>query len=162
MLRPVAMVDRESLVRVMRQRRVQVLLAVVVLLAIVRVALPYVLRSVIVSQADQALVGRVALEDLDLSLIRGGVTLHGLGVHVDELPSAEPALFEAKRLWTQISWLALFTKTIEVEEFELDGFVVRLDRMKEGMVLPRPVPSEAPPEPEPALGFFAAPSRLSR
>ena len=106
MLRPVAMVDRESLVRVMRQRRVQVLLAVVVLLAIVRVALPYVLRSVIVSQADEALIGRIALADLDLSLIRGGVTLHGLEVYAEDAPprpaegaaqgQSAPAIFEAK------------------------------------------------------------------
>lgn len=144
-----AVAGRESVLRALRQRRVQVALGILALLVVVRIALPYALRSAIVSQADAALVGRVSLEDLDLSLIRGGVTLYGLGVHTDELPSAEPALFEAKRLWTQISWLALFTKTIEVEEFELEGFVVRLDRMKEGMMLPRPVPAEAPPEPAP-------------
>ena len=55
----------------------------------------------------------------------------------------------AKRLWTQISWLALLGKTIEVEELELDGFVARLDRLKDGVLLPKPVPSEAPEEPEP-------------
>jgi uncharacterized protein involved in outer membrane biogenesis len=104
---------------------------------------------VIVSQADEALVGRVALADLDLSLIRGGVTLHGLEVYAEDAPSTAPAIFEAKQLWTQVSWLAFFTKTIEVEEFALDGFVVRLDRLKDGLVLPKPVPSEAPPEPEP-------------
>jgi hypothetical protein len=140
--------DRAELLRLLRPRRNRILLAVFALLLIVRIALPYVLRSVIVSQADEALVGRVELEDVDLSLIRGGVALNGFSVHVDERPSAEPALFECKRLWTQISWLALFTKTIEVEEFELDGFVVRLDRLKDGMVLPKPVPSEPPPEPE--------------
>jgi hypothetical protein len=141
--------DRETLTRVLARRRNQVLLGVLLLLVIVRIALPYVLRSVIVSQADAALIGRVELADVDLSLIRGGVALEGLSVHVDERPSTEPALFEAKRLWTQISWLALFTKTIEIEEFELDGFVVRLDRYKEGLVLPKPVPSTEPPEPEP-------------
>ena len=142
--------DREALLRALRPRRNRILLALLAVLLLVRIALPYVLRSVIVSQADAALVGRVELEDIDLSLIRGGVTLHGLSVHVDERPSNEPALFECKRLWTQISWLALFTKTIEVEELELDGFVVRLDRLKDGMVLPRPIPGDTAVEPEPA------------
>jgi uncharacterized protein involved in outer membrane biogenesis len=141
--------DKEDLVRALQPRRNRILLGLLALALLVRIALPFVLRSVIVSQADAALVGRVELADLDLSLIRGGLALEGLSVHVDERPSTEPALFECKRLWTQISWLALFTKTIEVEEFELDGFVVRLDRLKDGMLLPVPVPGETVEEPEP-------------
>jgi hypothetical protein len=140
---------RRLLAGALRKRRVRIVLALLLVLAVTRIALPYALRSLIVSQADAALVGRVSLEDLDLSLIRGGVTLHGLGVHTDELPSdglpsTEPALFECKRLWTQIRWLALFAKTIEIEELELEGFAVRLDRTHDGLVLPRPVASEAP------------------
>ncbi len=143
----------------LRRPRNRVLLGLLLFGLAVRIALPYVLRPLIVSQADAALVGRIALADLDLSLIRGGVTLYGLEVHVDELPApgapaapatdAIPPIFEAKRLWTQISWLALFSKTIDVEELELEGFSVRLDRLKDGLLLPKPVPSEAPAEPEP-------------
>lgn len=135
---------RRLLADALRKRRVRIVLALLFVLAVTRIALPYAIRSLIVSQADAALVGRVSLEGIDLSLIRGGVTLHGLGVHTDELPSTQPALFECKRLWTQIRWLALFAKTIEIEEFELDGFAVRLDRTHDGLVLPRPVPSDAP------------------
>jgi len=140
------------LLRAVRRPRNRILLGLLLLGVIVRIALPYLLRPLIVSQADAALVGRIALADLDLSLIRGGVTLYGLELHTDELPppapegaataEAKPALFEAKRLWTQISWLALLGKTIEIEEFELEGFVARLDRLKDGIVLPRPVPGE--------------------
>ena len=148
-----------AIARALRRPRNRVLLGLLVLGVCVRIALPHLLRPLIVSQADAALVGRIALADLDLSLIRGGVTLHGLEVHVDELPppvpegapapEAKPPLFEAKRLWTQISWLALLRKTIDIEEFELEGFAVRLDRLKDGMLLPKSVPSEAPAEPEP-------------
>ena len=149
-----------AIARVLRRPRNRVLLGLFVLGVGVRIALPYVLRPLIVSQADAALVGRIALADLDLSLIRGGVTLHGLEVARRRAaaagaapgapaPERQPPLFEAKRLWTQISWLALLRKTIDVEEFELEGFAVRLDRLKDGMLLPKPVPSEAPPEPEP-------------
>jgi Domain of Unknown Function (DUF748) len=161
--------DRAALLRALHVRRNQVLLALFVLLVAVRIALPYVLRPIIVEQTDKALVGRIALRDLDLSLIRGGVTLHGLEVYPDELPppgapvaaKPKPPLFAAERLWTQISWLALLWKTIEVEEFELDDFTVRLDRLKDGLVLPKPVPSAepAPAEPAPAAaspwGFAA-------
>jgi uncharacterized protein involved in outer membrane biogenesis len=148
------------LFRAMRRKRTRILLGLLVLGVSVRIALPYLLRPLIVSQADAALVGRIALADLDLSLLRGGVTLHGFEAHAEELPpplpegaaaaEAKPPLFEVRRLWTQISWLALLGKTIEIEELELDGFVARLDRLQDGMLLPRPVPSDAPPEPEAA------------
>ena len=114
-MRPPA--GRTSLRGLLRRPRNRILLGLLLLGVIVRIALPYLLRPLIVSQADAALVGRIALADLDLSLIRGGVTLHGLEVHADELPppapegapapEPKPPLFEAKRLWTQISWLAL-------------------------------------------------------
>ena len=147
--------------RALRRPRNRVLLGLLLLAVGLRIALPYLLRPQIVSRADAALVGRIALADLDLSLLRGGVTLHGLEVYADELPLAaallrptpapesKPPLFAAKRLWTQISWLALLGKTIEVEELELEGFVVRLDRLMDGILLPKPVPSEEPEEPEP-------------
>lgn len=145
--------------------RNRVLLAIVLLLVVLRIALPYVLRPLIVSQADEALIGRVELADLDLSLIRGGVTLHGLELHTNERPepgAAEPPpIFEAKQLWTNISWLALLRKTVEIEDFELEGFQVRLDREADGLVLPEPRQSakpEPPPEtpPEPSGWSFAA------
>jgi hypothetical protein len=146
----------DLLLRILRRPRNRILLGVVLLGVGLRIALPYLLRPQIVSRADAALVGRITLADLDLSLLRGGVTLHGLEVYADELPppgapaaEEKPPLFAAKRLWTQISWLALLGKTIEVEELELDGFVARLDRLKDGVLLPKPVPSEAPDEPEP-------------
>jgi hypothetical protein len=153
--------DRAAVALWLRRPRNRVLVGVLALLVAVRIALPYVLRPIIVDQADKALVGRIALADLDLSLIRGGVTLHGLEVYPEELPppgtpvdpKAEPKkpLFSAGRLWTQISWLELLRKTIDVEEFELEDFAVRVDRLKDGLVLPKPVPSSepAPPPAEP-------------
>jgi hypothetical protein len=161
--------DRAALIAALRVRRNQVLLALFVLLLAVRIALPYVLRPIIVSQADAALVGRIALRDLDLSLIRGGVTLHGFEVYADELPPGpgpvepKPPLFATERLWVNVSWLALVLKTIRIEEFELDDFTVRLDRLKDGLVLPKPTPSTQPepaqPEPETSSGWaFAADS----
>ena len=76
--------ERESLLLALRQRRNQILLGLFALVLLARIALPCVLRAVIVAQADEALVGRIALADLDLSLIRGGVALYGLEAHVAE------------------------------------------------------------------------------
>jgi hypothetical protein len=125
--------------RLLGSRRRRILLGLGLLALVVRAVLPFALRPLLVRRADEALVGRIELADLDLSLLRGGVTLHGFSVHTDELPSDRPPLFEAERLWTQISWLALLGRTIEVE-----GFDVRLDRFADGFRLPKPVPTEAP------------------
>lgn len=141
--------ERGWLARLLAPKRNRILLGAGALLLIVRIALPYALRPLIVEQADAALVGRIELAGLDLSLLRGGVTLHDFSVHSDERPSDAPALLSARRLWTQISWLALLSRTIEVEELELEGFDVRLDRFEDGLLLPRPVPSDEPTENDP-------------
>jgi uncharacterized protein involved in outer membrane biogenesis len=160
-------VDREWVARLLGGRWRRVLLSLALFAALVRIALPYILVPLLVSQADAALVGWVELGSLDLSLIRGGVTLHDLAVHLGERPAASPGaaaspagattppLFEAKRLWTQISWLALFTRTLRVEDFELESFAVRLDRLETGLALPALAPaagdSASAAAPSPAL-----------
>ncbi|MFO0690626.1 MAG: DUF748 domain-containing protein [Myxococcota bacterium] len=128
---------RGPLARLVASPRRRVGLAIAGLAVVVRAVLPSVLQPILLERADAALVGHVELEDLDLSLLRGGVTLHGLVVHTDERPAETPPLLEARRLWTQISWLALLGRTIEVEDFELEGFTVHLDREAEGLRLPR-------------------------
>jgi len=155
---------REAWIRALRRPRNLVLLGVAVLLVAFRVALPYAVRSVAVSQADAALVGRIELDDVSLSLLRLGVELNGLRVFADELPASPTAGTEAApppgeppvplatigRLWLRVGWLPLFSKTVDLAELELDDFTVRLDRAADGaLVLPQPVPSDAPPEPEP-------------
>jgi uncharacterized protein involved in outer membrane biogenesis len=150
----------ERLVRTLRRRRARALVAVVILAASVRIALPAVLRPMLVSQADAALVGRIELRDLDLSLMRGGATLYGVSLHASErtgdgsnTPDTRqgqvPPIFTAERLYAQISWLSLVTRTLRVEELELEAFTVHLERLPDGLVLPQPRPGEAPPETAP-------------
>ncbi len=137
----------------LRNRR---LLAVLALATVVRIALPYVVRRVAVDQADKALVGRIELDDVDLSLLTGGITLHGLRVFATEatadgVPPPESApVFSATRLSVQLGFRTLLHKIVEVQRFELDGFAVSLDRARDGtLVLPVPVPASEPPAAEP-------------
>jgi hypothetical protein len=113
--------DRAAVALWLRRPRNRFLLGVFALLVAVRIALPYVLRPIIVAQTDKALVGRIALADLDLSLIRGGVTLHGLEVYAEELPPpgtpVDPAHQAARRPAVNADQLQLLRK-IDVEEFE--------------------------------------------
>ena len=165
--------DRATLQRALRRRRNLILIGVLVLLVAVRIALPFILRREIVSQADHALTGHIELDDLDLSLFRGGVTLHGLRVYAEKRPSPAPPghesgsaeksgakpvvavserapVFSVSRLWVEIGWLALVRKTLAVQEIELNTFAVRLDRARDGgLVIPRPLPSPGPAPPEP-------------
>lgn len=143
--------------RLVGTRRNRILLFLGALVLLVRATLPFALRPLVVARADEALVGRIELADLDLSLLRGGVTLHGFSVHTDERPSDAPPLFEAERVWTQISWLALLGRTIEIEELEVEGFAVRLDRFDDGLLLPKPIEGAATDEAsEPMTWSFAA------
>lgn len=147
--------DPGRLTRWLASPRNRMLLAVAVVLAIVRIALPELLRPILVARADQALIGRIELEDLDLALFSGGVTLHGFSVHSDERPSQAPAVFEADRLHSEISWLALLSRTLRIEDFEIEGFAVRLDRFAEGLLLPKPVAGGEPEEPDSSSGTWS-------
>jgi len=75
--------------RLLASRRNRILLALLAVVIAIRVALPTVIRRVAVAQADKALVGRIELDDVDLSLVTGGITLHGLRVFATE--AAAPA-----------------------------------------------------------------------
>ena len=161
------------------RRRNRVLLVVLAAVLGTRIALPHVIRRVAVDQADKALVGRIELDDVDLSLLTGGITLHGLRVFANEAapatgrmsstdatppsdteaaapiagegaPGAAP-VFSATRLAVRFGFVALLHRIVEVQRFELDGFAVSLDRAKSGvLIVPAPAPApEPPPAPKP-------------
>lgn len=121
------------------------LLALLVVAVSVRVALPYVIRRVAVSQADEALVGRIELDDVDLSLVTGGITLHGLRVFATDTPPGTP-VFSATRLAVHFGVVPLFRKIIEVRRFELEGFAVSIERGPDGVLLLPASAHPAPPE----------------
>ncbi|MBI3769199.1 MAG: DUF748 domain-containing protein [Deltaproteobacteria bacterium] len=137
--------------------RNRLLLIVLALATVVRVALPYVVRRVAVDQADKALVGRIELDDVDLSLLTGGITLHGLRVFAteataDSIPPESAPVFSATRLSVELGFRALLHKIVEVQRFDLDGFAVSLDRARDGTLvlpLPAPAPASEPPAAEP-------------
>src|SRR5512147_2248983 len=145
-------------------------LAVLLLLIAVRVALPSVVRRVVVDRADRALVGRVEIDDVDLALLTGVFTLHGLRVYADEAAPAVPTtdaspttppragegrpgsapVLSARRLTVDLGFLALLRKTIDVQRIELEDVAVSLDRGADGTLLLPAAVTTAEPEPEPA------------
>ena len=153
--------------RFFRRRRSRVLLALVLLAVVTRIALPTVVRRVVVARADEALVGRVELDDGDLSLLTAGFTLHGLRVFSTEAsapdapasaaPEASPApqagegppgsapVLSVDRLVVDLGLRALLHKIVEVRRIELADVAVSLDRGKDGaLVLPAAVPAAEP------------------
>ncbi len=128
-------------------------LVVLLVLLVVRVALPEVLRRVLISQASQALRARVEVGDLDLSLLRGGVALEDVAIFAPATPTGgEQPLIAWKRLAVELHWLPLFRKTVQLRELVLDTPHVALDRLADGQInLMALVPvSEAPAAPTPA------------
>lgn len=125
-------------------------IAVVALLIVVRVALPEVLRRVIVSQASEALHARVDVGDVDLRLWRGGVALEDVAVRErgapepppppDDAPEdAPPPVFDAyspiiafKRFAVEVRFLPLLSKTIQLRDIELERPRLAVDRLASG------------------------------
>ncbi|HUI28262.1 MAG TPA: DUF748 domain-containing protein [Candidatus Kryptonia bacterium] len=124
------------------------LIAAAIVLA-VRAGLPEVLRRVLASQASQALRAPVEIGDVDLALLRGGVTLKDVAVRsrseVAGAESAGPVLISWKRLTVELHYLALFSKTIQLREVVLESPRVALDRLADGQLnLLALVPASSP------------------
>jgi uncharacterized protein involved in outer membrane biogenesis len=133
----------------------------VLVVVVMRAALPLVLRSVIASQASKALHARVEVGDVDLALYRLGIALKDVAVFAaaqpadagaasggpnpDATPTAateQPApanaaaaddpLIAWKRFELSVRWLPLFRKSIVLREVVLDSPRVSLDRLADG------------------------------
>ncbi len=137
-------------------RRHRRLVAGVVLVAVVavRVALPGVLRSVLVSQANAALAGRVEVGDVDLWLLRGGIALEDVALRGEQAGPGERPLVGFRRLYVRVGWLPFLRHTVRIDEIALDGLELNVERLKNGaFVLPgtretgTAVKPEAKPEP---------------
>src|SRR5258706_6456435 len=75
--------------RLLARRRHRVLLVLLLFTVAFRIVLPSILRRVVVAEADKAMVGHLEIDDVDLALVTGGFTLHGLRVFAR--PAATPA-----------------------------------------------------------------------
>src|SRR4029453_3409233 len=132
-----------------RHRR-RILLTLGELLLVGRIALPYVLRRVIESQANAAIAGKVRAGDGDLYLMRGGVALDDVALRLEGAPPEKPPVVAFKRFYVNIGYLALLFHTVRIQDVVLDGLAMDVDRTEDGaFVLPatRPAPAEAPPPP---------------
>ena len=121
------------------------LIAILVVIA-VRVALPFVLRRVIASQASEALHARVDVGDVRLALWKGAVALEDIAVRSADAPAPPSAttdqpqaafpdnapIIAFKRLAVELRYLPLFSKTIQLRNIELDTPRVALDRLASG------------------------------
>ncbi|HTD26083.1 MAG TPA: DUF748 domain-containing protein [Candidatus Elarobacter sp.] len=128
----------------------RIALALLALAVVVRVALPPVLRRVIVSQANAALAGRLEVGDVDLWLVRGGAALRDVALRAENAPPTDPPLVAFHRLYVRVGWLPLLRRTLRVKDFALEGLAVNVDRLQNGaLVLPAvrqgPPKSEATP-----------------
>jgi uncharacterized protein involved in outer membrane biogenesis len=137
----------------LRRNRRRILITVVTLALVVRIALPYVVRRVAESQANAIVAGQVAIGDVDLYLLRGGVALDDVALRMDGAPPERAPFLAFKRFYVSIGWLPLLFHRIRIEKVQLDGLAVDADREANGrFVIPelRPQPEAPPPEEPPA------------
>jgi len=132
------------------RRRVRIALVLLALAVAVRVALPPVLRRVIVSQGNAALAGRLEVGDVDLWLLLGGAALKDVALRAERAGPTDPPLLAFRRLYVRVGWLPLLRRTLRVKDFALEGLAVNVDRLQNGaLVLPAvrqgPPKSEATP-----------------
>lgn len=138
--------------------RARIAIGIVVVLVLVRVALPTIAQKVIESQGSTYLKGQLVVDDVDLWLLWGAAALEGVALWPDgDVPGengtqGDPALVAWDRVYVDIAWLPLLDKIANVQDFELDGLAVNVARLHDGtLVLPdlRERPEEEETEEEP-------------
>jgi hypothetical protein len=141
-------------------------MALVVIVVAVRVALPYVLRPVLEDQISAMLNGRIEVDDIELSLLRGEAVVKGVRIYEGE--KDELASFAV--LLANIRWTALPFQQAVVEQIHLLSPVVHIVRDRDGEInltrLPAPLepaspPEESEPQPETDAGGGGWPAGLT-
>ncbi len=124
----------------MTTRHRNIAIGVLAALLLARVALPYALEWAIESFGTDAVGAPVAVEDVDLSVLAGGVALEGLTVDgVDE-----SRLLSLDRLHANLQWTSLFRGEVHLAELRLDAPAIAFDVDEYGAPrLPEPVTEEA-------------------
>jgi uncharacterized protein involved in outer membrane biogenesis len=160
-------------------RRWKIGLGVAVALLALRMALPSILVRVIEREGSARLGRAVELQDVDLFLLAGRVTLEGLLVGPPLDPEAPPAaidpasaLLRWPRVLVDVGWLGLLAGELRIQRVEVDGarerLVLQADDRLEPLVVAQPEKPEAPPgteeplEPEPEETTESPPSDESR
>jgi hypothetical protein len=136
-------------------KRVRILLALVLVVAALRVALPFVAQQVIASQASAALGRSVEVDNVDLFLLAGHASIEGLRIGhalptTGEAAPIDPAKARLAlgRIATNVGWLGLVEGRIHVESIEIDGLHSRLALDEQGKLESLVLAAETAPEPE--------------
>ncbi|MFN8628151.1 MAG: DUF748 domain-containing protein [Candidatus Binatia bacterium] len=137
------------------------IVTLLVLLA-VRAALPSALRPLLVSQASQALRARVAIGDVDLSLLRCGLALNEVSIRPlsgADSAAEEQAIVSWKRFAVAVRWLPLLRKRVLLREVVLESPRVAVDRAEDGAlnILTLVPSSTAPPDTRPTSAASPTP-----
>jgi uncharacterized protein involved in outer membrane biogenesis len=145
------------------RRRLAIAAVVLVVLAVAfRAALPYALERAVPPAAERF--GFAAsVENIDLAVLQGHVTVEGLSLSpLAPMSSgvAAPRLFGLGRLFANLEWLRLLSGDVELAELSLDRPDLALVRATDGYIElpelppstePQPAVAEDPGEPLPVL-----------
>ncbi len=136
-------------------RRWKIALGLALALFALRAALPTIVTHVIEGQASSALGRAVEVENVDLSLLAGGIALEGLLVGPPLDPEAPPAAIDPETAlirWphcrVDVGWLGLLSGELRIQRVTVRGarerLVLQADDRLEPLVVARPGDSEPP------------------
>lgn len=124
------------------------LLAVAGLLVGLRAVLPIAAGIAVERSVTGLIAGRLAIGDVELSLLRGGVAFEDVSLSAE----GEAPLARLDRLEAEIAWRELFERRVRVRALEVDGLRVMMRRDRAGdinlvsLLLPPKAPDEASQE----------------
>ncbi len=112
---------------------IRLIWAVVILLVLVRISLPFVVRSVLQRSLSTMLGTTVQIRDVDLSLLRGAVWIQGLRIQGPEgFQTREP--IQLKELGVNVKVWSLLGKTLTIQRVAVKNPMLVLERNTQGEI----------------------------
>ncbi|HHT9136140.1 MAG TPA: AsmA family protein [Candidatus Wunengus sp. YC60] len=118
-----------------RPRITRILLIISAALAVIllacRLTLPYIAKNIIEGKLNKRLGVQATIGNLNLSLLKGSVTLREITINNPSGFDSDPCL-SIQKVYVDVSLFSLLSKKIQIELIDIQHFILRIQRNKDG------------------------------
>src|SRR3989304_1594459 len=105
--------------------------ALAVILLACRLTLPYIVTNIVEGKLNKQLGVQATIGNLNLSLLKGSVTLREITINNPSGFDPEP-LLSIQKVYADVSLFSLLGKKIQIELIDIQHFILRIQRSKDG------------------------------
>lgn len=125
-------------------------IALVVILLILRISLPSIIKNIVERKLNEKLGANTTIGGVDLSLLRGSVTMRKIRIDNPSGFDSKPFL-SMQNIFVNVALTSLLSNEIRIERVDIKHLVLGIHRTKEGHINLKPILAQVktPPSPSP-------------